>query len=70
LLHFGEFQGLRKKGDLNMIGVVDFLGREFRVRMILGCSMAHGGMVGRVGVKQWMVIFLDKEWFRSQNAPG
>jgi len=26
-----------------MIGVVDFLGREFRVRMIFGCSMAHGG---------------------------
>jgi len=56
-----------------MIGVVYFLGREFRVRMIFGCSMTSGGMVGRVGVRQWKVIFLDKEWFRkermSQNAP-
>jgi len=47
-----------------MIGVVDFLGRQFRVRMIFGCSMARGGMVGRVGVRQWKVMFLDKEWFR------
>jgi len=26
-----------------MIGVVDFLGRDFRVKMIFACAIAHGG---------------------------
>ena len=29
-----------------MVGGVDFLGMEFKVRMFFGSSIAHGGMVG------------------------
>lgn len=56
-----------------MVAEVDSLGRELGMRMIFGCSIAHGWMVGYTGMRQWNVIFLDVMWFKwarmSRKAP-
>ena len=46
---------------------MDFLGRSHNLNIILGTGKAQGGNVGKIGARQWKMIFFDTECLRKYN---